>query len=212
MILISEDEKNIQEVVGQVKSTKEQLNELAVDKKSILDADIDYDLSKWKKRESEIVSAIDKMGPINLAAIDQFKEYEERKSYLTMQKEDLLSALNSLEDAIKKIDKDTKERFKDTFEKVINDSKTPVIVDFWAEWCGPCKMIAPILDEVSVELKDKILVTKVNLDENQDLALKYSIRSIPSLLLFEGGSLLDMKVGMLSKTDLLSWIESKVSK
>ena len=101
---------------------------------------------------------------------------------------------------------------KDTFEKVINDSKTPVIVDFWAEWCGPCKMIAPILDEVSVELKDKILVTKVNLDENQDLALKYSIRSIPSLLLFEGGSLLDMKVGMLSKTDLLSWIESKVSK
>ena len=115
---ISEDEKNIQEVVGQVKSTKEQLKELAVDKKSILDADIDYDLSKWKKRESEIVSAIDKMGPINLAAIDQFKEYEERKSYLTMQKEDLLSALNSLEDAIKKIDKDTKERFKDTFEKV----------------------------------------------------------------------------------------------
>ena len=101
---------------------------------------------------------------------------------------------------------------KDTFEKVINDSKTPVIVDFWAEWCGPCKMIAPILDEISVELKDKILVTKVNLDENQDLALKYSIRSIPSLLLFEGGSLLDMKVGLLSKTDLLRWIESKVSK
>ena len=93
---------------------------------------------------------------------------------------------------------------KDTFEKVINDSKTPVIVDFWAEWCGPCKMIAPILDEISVELKDKILVTKVNLDENQDLALKYSIRSIPSILLFKGGSLLDMKVGMSSKTDLLS--------
>ena len=107
---------------------------------------------------------------------------------------------------------DTVNLNKDTFEKVINDSKTPVIVDFWAEWCGPCKMIAPILDEISVELKDKILVTKVNLDENQDLALKYSIRSIPSLLLFEGGSLLDMKVGMLSKTDLLRWIESKVSK
>ena len=107
---------------------------------------------------------------------------------------------------------DTVNLNKDTFEKVINDSKTPVIVDFWAEWCGPCKMIAPILDEISVELKDKILVTKVNLDENQDLALKYSIRSIPSLLLFEGGSLLDMKVGLLSKTDLLSWIESKVSK
>jgi len=115
---ISEDEKSIQEVVGQVKSIKEQLQELSIDKKSILDADIDYDLTKWKKREAELSSAIDRMGPINLAAIDQFKEYEERKSYLSMQKEDLVAALNSLEDAIKKIDKDTKERFKDTFEKV----------------------------------------------------------------------------------------------
>ena len=115
---ISEDEKSIQEVVGQVKSIKEQLQELSIDKKSILDADIDYDLTKWKKREAELSSAIDRMGPINLAAIDQFKEYEERKSYLSMQKEDLVSALNSLEDAIKRIDKDTKERFKDTFEKV----------------------------------------------------------------------------------------------
>ena len=107
---------------------------------------------------------------------------------------------------------DTVNLNKDTFEKVINDSKTPVIVDFWAEWCGPCKMIAPILDEISVELKDKILVTKVNLDENQDLALKYSIRSIPSLLLFESGSVFDMRVGLLSKTDLLIWIEIKFSK
>ena len=115
---ISEDEKSIQEVVGQVKSIKEQLQELSIDKKSILDADIDYDLTKWKKREAELSSAIDRMGPINLAAIDQFKEYEERKSYLSMQKEDLVAALNSLEDAIKRIDKDTKERFKDTFEKV----------------------------------------------------------------------------------------------
>ena len=115
---ISEDEKNIQETIGQVKVIKEQLQELGFDNKSILDADIDYDLSRWKKRESELSNMIDRMGPINLAAIDQFKEYEERKSYLTMQKDDLLSALNSLEEAIKKIDKDTKERFKDTFEKV----------------------------------------------------------------------------------------------
>lgn len=115
---ISEDEKNIQETVGQVKVIKEQLQELGFDNKSILDADIDYDLSRWKKRELELSNTIDRMGPINLAAIDQFKEYEERKSYLTMQKDDLLSALNSLEEAIKKIDKDTKERFKDTFEKV----------------------------------------------------------------------------------------------
>ena len=115
---ISEDEKNIQETVGQVKVIKEQLQELGFDNKSILDANIDYDLSRWKKRELELSNMIDRMGPINLAAIDQFKEYEERKSYLTMQKDDLLSALNSLEEAIKKIDKDTKERFKDTFEKV----------------------------------------------------------------------------------------------
>ena len=74
---ISEDEKNIQEVVGQVKSTKEQLEELGIDNISILDADINYDLAKWKKRESELTSAIDRMGPINLAAIEQFKEYEE---------------------------------------------------------------------------------------------------------------------------------------
>ena len=115
---ISEDEKNIQEVVGQVKSIKEQLIELGVNNKSILDADINYDLSLWKKKENELSSSINRMGPINLAAIDQYKEYEERKSYLTMQKEDLLSALETLEDAIKRIDKDTKERFKETFEKV----------------------------------------------------------------------------------------------
>jgi len=115
---ISEDEKNIQEVVGQVKSIKEQLIELGVNNKSILDADINYDLSLWKKKENELTSAINRMGPINLAAIDQYKEYEERKSYLIMQKDDLLSALETLEDAIKRIDKDTKERFKETFEKV----------------------------------------------------------------------------------------------
>ena len=115
---ISEDEKNIQEVVGQVKSIKEQLVELGINNQSILDADINYDLSQWKKKENELSSSINRMGPINLAAIDQYKEYEERKSYLTMQKEDLLSALEILEDAIKRIDKDTKERFKETFEKV----------------------------------------------------------------------------------------------
>lgn len=117
---ISEDEKSIQEVVGQVKNIKEQLEELGMNNKSILEADINYDLTKWKKRERELSSEIDRMGPINLAAIDQFKEYEERKSYLTMQKDDLVAALNSLEEAIKKIDKETKDRFKDTFEKVNN--------------------------------------------------------------------------------------------
>ena len=115
---VSDDEKGIQEIIGQVKVLKEQFSELGLDEKSILDVNIEYDLIKWKKRESEISATINRMGPINMAAIDQFKEYEERKSYLSMQEDDLITALNSLEDAIRKIDKDTKERFKSTFDKV----------------------------------------------------------------------------------------------
>lgn len=95
------------------------------------------------------------------------------------------------------------------FNETINSSDIPIIVDFWAEWCGPCKMIAPVLDEISLELKDKITVAKVNLDENQELAMKYSIRSIPSILFFNNGKLEDIKVGLVSKPDLLAWIESK---
>ena len=94
----------------------------------------------------------------------------------------------------------------DNFEKVVNDSKLPLIIDFWAEWCAPCKAIAPILDELAIELNDKLLIGKVNLDENQDLAMKYSIRSIPTILFFKDGELKDTKVGLSSKTDLVSWI------
>ena len=97
----------------------------------------------------------------------------------------------------------------ETFENEISGN-VPVLVDFWAEWCAPCKALAPILDEVSDELAGKIVVTKVNLDENQDLAMKYSIRSIPTLLLFKNGELLDMQVGLPSKSDLVDWINSKI--
>ena len=97
----------------------------------------------------------------------------------------------------------------ETFENEISGN-VPVLVDFWAEWCAPCKALAPILDEVSDELAGKIVITKVNLDENQDLAMKYSIRSIPTLLLFKNGELLDMQVGLPGKSDLVDWINSKI--
>ena len=98
----------------------------------------------------------------------------------------------------------------DNFDNEISSSNIPVLVDFWAEWCGPCKMLGPILEEISKDLKNKIQIVKVNLDENQDLAMKYSIRSIPTLLLFKDGQLIDTKIGLLPKSDLVEWLGSKV--
>ena len=95
------------------------------------------------------------------------------------------------------------------FEQEISNSKIPILVDFWAEWCGPCKMLSPILEEISKELEGKIQISKVNLDENQELAMKYSIQSIPTLLLFSNGDLIDSKTGLSPKNEILEWVESK---
>jgi len=89
------------------------------------------------------------------------------------------------------------------FDREIANSEKPVIVDFWAEWCGPCKMIAPLLDEIAKEKADSVKVAKVNVDNNQSLSFKYNIRAIPSLLFFKNGQLRDQITGMTSKKDLL---------
>ena len=92
------------------------------------------------------------------------------------------------------------------FEVEVMQSPIPVLVDFWAEWCGPCKMISPIVDELAKELSGKLKVTKVNVDEAQELAVKYGIMSIPTLLIFKKGKVINQIVGAMSKEQLLSKI------
>ena len=94
------------------------------------------------------------------------------------------------------------------FDREVTQDGKPVIVDFWAEWCGPCKMIAPLLDEIAREKADAVKVAKVNVDENQSLSLKYNIRAIPALLFFKNGQLRDQVTGVTSKKDLLNRIEA----
>jgi thioredoxin 1 len=95
---------------------------------------------------------------------------------------------------------------KNSFQSEVLDSAEPVVVDFWAEWCGPCKMIAPSLDEISNEMAGKVKIAKVNIDENPELAAQFGVRSIPTLMLFKGGEVADIKVGALPKTALSAWI------
>ncbi|CAN7551739.1 thioredoxin 1 [Neorhizobium galegae] len=94
------------------------------------------------------------------------------------------------------------------FQAEVLDSAQPVIVDFWAEWCGPCKMIGPSLEEISNELAGKVKVVKLNIDENPELAAQFGVRSIPTLAMFKGGEVADIKVGAAPKTALSAWISS----
>ena len=96
------------------------------------------------------------------------------------------------------------------FQKDVLDSKVPVLVDFWAEWCGPCKMVAPVLDELAKEYEGKIKIAKVDVDQNQQVAGSFNIRSIPTLAIFKGGNEVIRQAGAMGTSDIVRWVQSHV--
>ncbi len=97
-----------------------------------------------------------------------------------------------------------------TFEADVLNNEKPVLIDFWAEWCGPCKMIAPLLDEMADEYDDKLAIVKVNIDQNQQTAMRFNVRSIPTLILMKDGDVQAQKLGAMSKSQLTEFIDSNI--
>ena len=98
----------------------------------------------------------------------------------------------------------------DNFDKEISNSKELILVDFWADWCGPCIQIGPILEDIANKHKDKIKILKLNIDENPNIPQKYGVRGIPTLMLFKMGNLIDTKIGSLPQSTLEAWLESNL--
>jgi len=97
-----------------------------------------------------------------------------------------------------------------SFQTDVLNSKKPVVVDFWAEWCGPCRMIAPALEELSGELGEKVTIAKINIDENPGVPQKYGVRGVPTLMIFSQGQVAATKVGALPKSKIKEWIEASI--
>ena len=104
----------------------------------------------------------------------------------------------------------TKKITDESFETDVVKASIPTVVDFWAEWCGPCKQIGPVLEEISDEMKDKVVIAKHNIDEEPNTPTKYGVRGIPTMLLFKDGQLKATKVGATTKSNIVSWIEDNI--